>query len=70
MGMNTGQSTSLERAFQLARSGQYSTTDEIRTVLRAEGYATEQLTGPELLKQLRTLLDESARGLPSARKLR
>ena len=34
--------TALERAFQLARSGQVSTVEEIKTSLRRDGYFTNQ----------------------------
>jgi hypothetical protein len=46
--------TVLERAFQLAKSGQYATVTEIQKRLNAEGYVTAQITGPMLRKQLRT----------------
>lgn len=44
--------TSLERAFELAKSGQYLTMDHIRTKLKAEGYDFRQLEGRVLSKQL------------------
>jgi len=47
--------TTLERAFTLARSGEYPGISEIRAQLKAEGYAMHQLEGPSLLKQLREL---------------
>ena len=47
--------TALERAFELARSGQYPGISEIRAQLKSEGYATQQLEGPQLLRQLRAL---------------
>lgn len=49
------QLTVLERAFALARSGDYPGVGEVRTQLKAEGYATAQLEGPSLLRQLRAL---------------
>ena len=42
----------LERAFELAASGRYSTVSEIRLKLMREGYYYEQVEGPELSKQL------------------
>ncbi len=47
--------TTLERAFELARSGDCRSTDEIRKRLNAEGYSGQQVTGPTLLRQLREL---------------
>jgi len=57
--------TALERAFELARTGDYTGVAEIRAQLHLEGYATSQLTGPSLLKQLRVLCDD-ARQAPDA----
>jgi hypothetical protein len=48
--------TALERAFQLAQSGRFSTLDELLRALRNEGFGTKQIDGPLLRKQLRTLL--------------
>ena len=45
--------TSLERAFALARTGEYAGVADIRRKLREEGYDTVQLAGPVLMKQLR-----------------
>lgn len=47
--------TSLERAFALARTGEYAGVADIRRKLREEGYDTVQLAGPALMKQLREL---------------
>ena len=52
--------TPLERAFQLARSGQHASVDAIRKQLHKEGYSTSQLFGPALRKQLRELIDAAA----------
>lgn len=49
------QPTVLERAFALARTGDYLGVHEIRARLKAEGYAVQQLEGPVLMRQLRTL---------------
>jgi hypothetical protein len=51
----------LERAFQLARSGQCRTTQEIRKVLKDEGHDTYLVVGPYLMRQLRVLMDDAAR---------
>jgi hypothetical protein len=51
----TPRATTLERAFELARSGKYAGVSELRLQLKAEGYSPDQLTGPALLRQLRDL---------------
>ena len=52
--------TTLERAFELARSGKYAGVSELRQQLKTEGYSPDQLTGPTLLRQLRDLCIASA----------
>lgn len=48
--------TTLERAFELARTGNYSGLGEIRGALLAEGYAVNQMDGsPSVRKQLTKL---------------
>jgi hypothetical protein len=54
LGMNPNY-TPLERAFALARSGEYLGPGEIRAQLKAEGYSTVQLEGKSLMKQLRDI---------------
>lgn len=51
----TSRPTTLERAFTLARTGEYAGLSEIRAQLRAEGFPMQQLEGPSLMKQLRDL---------------
>lgn len=51
--------TALERAFALARTGDYPGVSELRAQLKAEGYAVLQLEGPSLLRQLRELCTAS-----------
>ena len=51
----TFRSTPLERAFILARSGEYVGVAEIKSQLKAEGYGVQQLEGPLLMRQLREL---------------
>lgn len=48
--------TPIERAFELARSGQCRSTTEIKKALKTEGYLIETLTGATLLKQLRNTI--------------
>ena len=51
--------TALERAFELARSGKYSGLQELRTVLKNEGYAQGQVDGPSLGRLLREIMRKS-----------
>jgi hypothetical protein len=60
--MPTRNITPLERAFQLARSGQCKTTADIRSRLKEEGYSDDAVVGRTLMKQLRTLMDDAAHG--------
>jgi hypothetical protein len=48
--------TPLERAFQLAMSGDCKSVSEIKKRLNAEGYSTAQVSGRELSKQLIALI--------------
>jgi hypothetical protein len=48
--------TVLERAFQLAKSGQFKSIDDIRRQLAKEHYSRDQLTGGTLRKQLLALI--------------
>jgi hypothetical protein len=52
--------TALERAFELAKSGDCSGVAEVRAKLSAEGYAVSQITGPTLMRQLRELCAAAA----------
>ncbi len=49
------QYTAIERAFMLAAGGGYSGTGEIKAQLKQEGFSTQQITGPVLLRQIRAL---------------
>ncbi len=53
--------TTLERAFDLARSGQCATVHHIKTRLKAEGYAdvNGQLYGPSVRAALRDLCNQA-----------
>jgi hypothetical protein len=55
--------TALERAFMLARSGDYDSIEHIRSRLKVEDYELSQLRGPVLLRQINRLCakDRSAR---------
>ena len=53
--------TVLERAFELASSGDYENVGLLRKRLQYEGYAANEIDGPMLLKQLRTKIS-TARG--------
>jgi hypothetical protein len=55
------QKTSLERAFDLARSGQCIRVADIIKRLRDEGYMALQIEGPHLKKQLAGLIKEAKR---------
>jgi DNA-binding XRE family transcriptional regulator len=48
--------TSLERAFELARSGKYQTIRELIRGLNSEGYSAEQVAGKQVRTQLSNLV--------------
>jgi hypothetical protein len=54
--------TALERAFELAKSGDYAGIPQIQAKLVLEGYARNQLDGPSLMRQLRALCVEAQKG--------
>lgn len=54
-GMDQNKST-LERAFELARSGRYRTVSEVKRAVLAEGYSLAQLEGRALSRQLSDLI--------------
>jgi hypothetical protein len=60
--------TALERAFQLARSGQVSSLPEIRKILHGEGYYQKEIQGPALQRQLAGLI-KTARSLQTIIKI-
>jgi hypothetical protein len=47
--------TSLERAFELARSGTCADVNQVRRRLKDEGYAAQAIEGPSLMRQIREL---------------
>jgi hypothetical protein len=51
--------TALERAFQLAKSGNFATMDALKHQLRTEGYSDATVTGKALTRQLRALIHAS-----------
>ena len=52
--------TMVERAFELAKSGEYSTVNVIKGKLKAEGYPLDQVDGKALTAQLRALMRDAA----------
>lgn len=52
----THRPTAIERAFELARTGNCSTVSELKSALKAEGYDTNGIVGGVLMKQLRALI--------------
>ena len=48
--------TAIERAFELARSGEYQDLNDVERRIHKEGYSRDQLQGPSLRKQLRGLI--------------
>jgi hypothetical protein len=56
--MRNIRSSTIERAYELARSGQFRTVSRIRDRLRAEGYAdaTAHFSSPTLVADLRRLI--------------
>jgi hypothetical protein len=50
--------SALERAFDLARSGACENVGAIKKRLDHEGYASGQVEGPALTKQLNTLIED------------
>ncbi len=53
--------TTLERAFELARTGKYYNLIEISLQLKSEGYSLDQIEGASLRKQLRYLIEISTK---------
>ena len=52
----------LERAFELAATGLFSTVSEIKLKLMREGYFYEQVDGPELARQLVAVMANARNG--------
>jgi hypothetical protein len=53
----------IERAYELARSGDCATVDEIKTKLQAEGYESvwQHLSAPTLTRTLRRLCEAAVK---------
>lgn len=51
--------TPIERAFEIAASGEPADIADLRKQLRAEGYDDKQLEGRSLIQQLRGILEEA-----------
>ena len=54
--------TTLERAFEIASSGKCNDLAALRKHLKSEGYDPDQVAGPSLQKQLRSLMEMSENG--------
>jgi hypothetical protein len=48
--------SALERAFQLAKSGNVATVEALKRQLKTEGYSVATVTGNVLSRQLRALI--------------
>ena len=53
--------TALERAFELAKSGDCKSVGDIKKRLSSEGYSVAQVTGRVLSKQLDALIKAAVR---------
>lgn len=51
--------TAIERAFELAKSGDVPDLVHLKAQISREGYPASHLTGPSLTRQLRGLLADS-----------
>jgi hypothetical protein len=51
--------TTIERAFELAHSGECKTMNDIRSRLKAEGYHPDLIEGRSLVIQLRTIMADA-----------
>jgi hypothetical protein len=56
--------TAIERAFELARSGQHENASAVKRAVAAEGYPAAQIEGPALMRQLRDLIQQAAAARP------
>jgi hypothetical protein len=57
--------TSLERAFELAKSGSCGSLEDLKRALVSEGYSTNQIVGRSLTNQLRALLNSAPSKQPT-----
>jgi hypothetical protein len=58
----------LERAFELARSGEFDSLDKLKVRLRREGYDQDQIFGRQLSRQLNEAMRQAKqpKGGPAA----
>jgi hypothetical protein len=61
--------TTLERAFQLARSGRVAGLTDIVDALRRDGYSADQIQGPILRRQLADLIKAARAGRYASAKI-
>ena len=61
--------TTLERAFALARSGEYASVQDIRLRLKGEGFSNVEghLSGHSITRQLRALCTEARKDRAAAK---
>jgi hypothetical protein len=52
--------TALERAFELAKSGECTSVADLRKRLKAEGYSQQKIVGRSLFRQLEALIKAAA----------
>ena len=57
--------TAVERAFQLAKSGDYATVGDVVKQLKVEQYSVGQITGAVLRAQLAALIKAARDATPS-----
>jgi hypothetical protein len=57
--VDDGTKTTLQRAFELARSGEFGTASDVKKALAAEGYDLAQFTGRALTVQLNTAIQKA-----------
>jgi hypothetical protein len=62
--------TTLERAFELAESGECGNVTNLRARLKSEGYDLRQLIGPALNKQLIQIMEKATTSTPPDLKAR
>ena len=65
--MVPGKST-LERAFELARSGRFDNVSQLKAAVIAEGYDRYQLEGAALSRQLSSLIRSATEGASPPRR--
>jgi hypothetical protein len=58
--------STLERAFELARSGRVLSVPDLRLMLAREGYIVSQIDGPELGRKLRSRIQRTNQALAAA----